>query len=161
MNAPLAHSAPATSDAPNGSELVVRDNCVFVTIDYRLGLFGFNCLPALHRGSDDTVAAVDAATAMIAASVLLILFLTEVNRLHGRLAFAMNGLLERNRQLAALLHEKETLVASLREGRALGFGELWAGGWREYGRQFRLLLVSLIPWIVVGIVAALASAWAR
>lgn len=37
-----------------GSELVVRDNCVFVTIDYRLGLFGFNCLPALHRGSDDT-----------------------------------------------------------------------------------------------------------
>ena len=55
------------------------------------------------------------AEAMIAASVLLILFLTEVNRLHGRLAFAMNGLLERNRQLAALLHEKETLVASLRD----------------------------------------------
>lgn len=37
-----------------GSELVVRDNCVFVTLDYRLGLFGFNCLPALCRGSDDT-----------------------------------------------------------------------------------------------------------
>ena len=33
-----------------GSELVVRDNCVFVTLDYRLGLFGFNCLPALCRG---------------------------------------------------------------------------------------------------------------
>lgn len=29
-----------------GSELVVRDNCVFVTLDYRLGLFGFNCLPS-------------------------------------------------------------------------------------------------------------------
>lgn len=65
--------------------------------------------------------------------------------------------------LAALLIPWLTgmLVASLREGRALGFGELWAGGWREYGRQLRLLLVSLIPWIVVGIVAALASAWAR
>ena len=37
-----------------GNELVVRDNCVFVTLDYRLGLFGFNCLPALCRGSDDT-----------------------------------------------------------------------------------------------------------
>ena len=36
-----------------GSELVVRDNCVFVTLDYRLGLFGFNCLPALCRGSED------------------------------------------------------------------------------------------------------------
>ena len=52
------------------------------------------------------------------------------------------------------------LVASLREGRALGFGELWAGGWREYGRQFRLLLVALIPWIVVGVIAAIAGAWA-
>ena len=53
------------------------------------------------------------------------------------------------------------LVASLREGRVLRFGELWAGGWREYGRQFRLLLVSLIPWIGVGLVAAIASFWAR
>ena len=53
------------------------------------------------------------------------------------------------------------LVASLREGRALRFGELWAGGWREYGRQFRLLLVSLIPWIGVGLVVAIASFWAR
>ena len=41
------------------------------------------------------------------------------------------------------------LVASLREGRALGFGELWSGGWREYGRQFRLLLVA----ISLGIIA--------
>lgn len=37
-----------------GEELVVRDNCVFVTLDYRLGLFGFNCLPALCSGEDDT-----------------------------------------------------------------------------------------------------------
>ena len=53
------------------------------------------------------------------------------------------------------------LVASLREGRALRFGELWAGGWREYGRQFRLLLVALIPWAVVGMIAMLAGFWAR
>jgi len=37
-----------------GTELVVRDNCVFVTIDYRLGLFGFNCLPALRRDGNTT-----------------------------------------------------------------------------------------------------------
>lgn len=37
-----------------GSELVVKDNCVYVTVDYRLGLFGFNCLPALHTGADET-----------------------------------------------------------------------------------------------------------
>ena len=53
------------------------------------------------------------------------------------------------------------LVASLRAGRALGFGELWAGGWREYGRQFRLLLVALIPFAVTGVIAALAGVWAR
>ena len=53
------------------------------------------------------------------------------------------------------------LVASLREGRALRFGELWAGGWREYGRQFRLLLVALIPFAVTGVIAALAGVWAR
>ncbi|MFT3849509.1 MAG: sensor domain-containing diguanylate cyclase [Propionivibrio sp.] len=52
---------------------------------------------------------------MIAASVLLILFLNETNRLHGRLAIALDGLLARNRQLAALLHEKEELVAGLRD----------------------------------------------
>ena len=53
------------------------------------------------------------------------------------------------------------LVASLRERRALKFGELWLGGWREYGRQFRLLLVALIPWAVVGLIAVGASFWAR
>lgn len=37
-----------------GAELVVNDECVFVSVDYRLGLFGFNCLPALCPGADDT-----------------------------------------------------------------------------------------------------------
>ena len=65
--------------------------------------------------------------------------------------------------IAALLTPWLTgmLVASLREGRALRFGELWLGGWREYGRQFRLLLVALIPWAVVGVIAVAASFWAR
>ena len=37
------------------------------------------------------------------------------------------------------------LVASLREGRPLGFGEAMHGGLREYWRQFRLWLVLAIP----------------
>lgn len=37
-----------------GHELVVKDECVFVSLDYRLGLFGFNCLPALQTGENDT-----------------------------------------------------------------------------------------------------------
>ena len=37
-----------------GSELVVKDECVFVTLNYRLGIFGFNCLPALHTEEDST-----------------------------------------------------------------------------------------------------------
>lgn len=53
------------------------------------------------------------------------------------------------------------LVASLREGRALGFGELWSGGWREYGRQFRLLLVAIIPAALVIGLAMLLAAWVR
>ena len=53
------------------------------------------------------------------------------------------------------------LVASLRERRALGFGELWAAGWSEYGRQFRLLLVALIPAAVVAVIASFAGMWAR
>ncbi len=42
-----------TQEIP-GDELVVRDGCVFVSVDYRLGLFGFNCLPALRTGADGT-----------------------------------------------------------------------------------------------------------
>lgn len=37
-----------------GAELVVKDNCVYVSIDYRLGLLGFNCLPALQKGEEST-----------------------------------------------------------------------------------------------------------
>ena len=37
-----------------GKELVVKDDCVYVSIDYRLGLFGFNCLPALQRNENET-----------------------------------------------------------------------------------------------------------
>ena len=42
-----------TQEIPGG-ELVVKDECVYVTLDYRLGLFGFNCLPALQTSPDDT-----------------------------------------------------------------------------------------------------------
>ncbi len=37
-----------------GGELVENDDCVFVSINYRLGLFGFNCLPALCSGGEAT-----------------------------------------------------------------------------------------------------------
>lgn len=37
-----------------GHEIVVEDNCVYVSINYRLGLFGFNCLPALQTAKDAT-----------------------------------------------------------------------------------------------------------
>ncbi|MGG6462523.1 hypothetical protein [Solilutibacter silvestris] len=46
------------------------------------------------------------------------------------------------------------LVASLREGRPLGFGELLHGGLREYWRQFRVWLVLAIP---LGALLGLAS----
>ncbi|MBS0226177.1 MAG: hypothetical protein JSS25_07555 [Proteobacteria bacterium] len=46
------------------------------------------------------------------------------------------------------------LVASLREGRPLGFGELIHGGLREYWRQFRVWLVLAIP---LGVLFGLAS----
>ena len=37
-----------------GDELVETADCVFVSVNYRLGLFGFNCLPALCSGSEAT-----------------------------------------------------------------------------------------------------------
>lgn len=52
---------------------------------------------------------------IIAASVLLILFLTETNRLHNRLAIAMSRLLDHNALLATTLREKEELVSNLRD----------------------------------------------
>jgi uncharacterized membrane protein len=39
------------------------------------------------------------------------------------------------------------VVASGRAGRALGFGALLQGGLSEYGRMFRLLLWSLLPYV--------------
>ena len=49
-----------------GSELVVNDECVFVTLNYRLGIFGFNCLPALQteEGSTGNYAMLDVAKAL-------------------------------------------------------------------------------------------------
>ena len=37
-----------------GGDLVENDHCVFVSVNYRLGLFGFNCLPALCPEAGDT-----------------------------------------------------------------------------------------------------------
>lgn len=37
-----------SSEEIPGQEIVYTNNCVYVCIDYRLGLFGFNCLPALQ-----------------------------------------------------------------------------------------------------------------
>lgn len=37
-----------------GGDLVENDDCVFVSVNYRLGLFGFNCLPALCSGGEAT-----------------------------------------------------------------------------------------------------------
>ncbi len=52
------------------------------------------------------------------------------------------------------------LVAALRAGRPLGFGESWRGGWREYGRMFRLLLLSLLPFAAALAAMAGAFEWA-
>lgn len=32
-----------------GTDLVITNNCVYVSVNYRLGLLGFNCLPALQE----------------------------------------------------------------------------------------------------------------
>ena len=47
------------------------------------------------------------------------------------------------------------VVASGRAGRALGFGVLLQGGLVEYGRMFRLMLWSLVPYALAGFVAQL------
>ncbi|MEO6365153.1 MAG: hypothetical protein ABIO38_03775 [Luteimonas sp.] len=50
------------------------------------------------------------------------------------------------------------VIASIRAGRRLGFGELLHGGLSEYGRMFRTLLWSLLPLgIAIGIGAGLTS----
>ena len=50
------HGSAATGSSLElpGSELVRDAGCVFVALNYRLGLFGWNCLPALTSGSDAT-----------------------------------------------------------------------------------------------------------
>lgn len=52
------------------------------------------------------------------------------------------------------------LVASGRAGRALGFGHLLQSGLIEYGRMFRLMLWSLLPYAVAFGGAAMAFAFA-
>ena len=47
------------------------------------------------------------------------------------------------------------VVASIRQGRSLGMGELAHGGLSEYGRMFRMLLWSIIP---MGIALAVGAA---
>ena len=56
--------------------------------------------------------------AMIAASLLLILFLGELNDLYRRLASMMETLLLSNSRLAALLQDKEALVTNLQHSEA-------------------------------------------
>lgn len=51
---------------------------------------------------------------MVATSVLLLLFLSELNRLYAHLATIMRDLLSSNTRLAELVREKEALVESLR-----------------------------------------------
>ncbi len=48
-------------------------------------------------------------------------------------------------------------IAAGRAGRPLSFGYLLQGGVVEYGRMFRLLLWSLLPYIVLGVVAKAVS----
>jgi para-nitrobenzyl esterase len=48
-----------------GVELVKNDNCVYVSVDYRLGLLGFNCLPALTKdGGTGNFGMLDIASAL-------------------------------------------------------------------------------------------------
>lgn len=47
-------------------------------------------------------------------------------------------------------------VGSGRAGRSLGFGPLLQNGWIEYGRMFRVMLWSLLPYAVVAMVAGAA-----
>lgn len=37
-----------------GHQIVTNNDCVYVSLDYRLGLLGFNCLPALQTDEDST-----------------------------------------------------------------------------------------------------------
>lgn len=53
-----------TTEIP-GTDLVITNNCVYVTINYRLGLLGFNCLPALQaEGETGNYGMLDVAKAL-------------------------------------------------------------------------------------------------
>jgi len=49
-----------------GDEIVVKDDCIYISLNYRLGIFGFNALPALHTeaGSSGNYALLDMAKAL-------------------------------------------------------------------------------------------------
>jgi len=49
-----------------GDEIVIKDDCVYISLNYRLGIFGFNALPALHTkaGSTGNYALLDMAKAL-------------------------------------------------------------------------------------------------
>ena len=48
-----------------GEQIVTRDHCVYVSVNYRLGLLGFNCLPALWQdGRTNNYALMDLAKAL-------------------------------------------------------------------------------------------------
>ncbi len=63
---PAAHARPVlvylhggnnqtgSSQSLPGGDLVEKAGCVFVSLSFRLGLFGFNCLPALCPTEEDT-----------------------------------------------------------------------------------------------------------
>ena len=55
-----------TTTEIEGSNIVVNDNCVYVSLSYRLGLLGFNCLPALQteEGSTGNYTMLDIAKAL-------------------------------------------------------------------------------------------------
>ncbi|ORX35194.1 Carboxylesterase type B [Piromyces finnis] len=49
-----------------GNDIVIRNNVIYISINYRLGIFGFNILPALHTeaGSTGNYALLDMAKAL-------------------------------------------------------------------------------------------------
>lgn len=55
----------STAEIP-GHQIVVNNNCVYVSVNYRLGLLGFNCLPALQteEGSTGNYTMLDLAKAL-------------------------------------------------------------------------------------------------
>jgi hypothetical protein len=52
------------------------------------------------------------------------------------------------------------VVASGRAGRTLGFGPLLQGGLAEYGRMFRLMLWSILPYALAGMLVQWGLDWA-